>query len=463
MLLTGVAWFAGDLNSGLLYAHRGPLVQLLLTYPAGRVRSHAVAALVGIAYVDGLVADLARNDAATVALFGTVVLAAAWRRHTSAGVLRSARTSALAGCVIATAPLLVSSVTRFAGGDPGLTAVWGFDLAVMLVAAGLTADLRWGAWTSAAVTDLVIELGDRRAPRSLRAALARILDDPGLEVAYRAEGGWLDETGTPGALPGADDSRVVTLVHENGEAVAALIHDPTALTDPVLAASVASVARLALANARMQAEIAARVAEVSRSRHRLVEAGDEERQALRDELGTGAESRLEAVALQLAVLSEHDGGEAVRGLATELDGALADLRRFAQGIYPSALTDEGLRAALVELGARSNVPVALSAPEKRFAPSVEAAAYFVCAEALANVAKYADATQVGIDLSATDLELVVRVADDGAGGADPAHGSGLRGLVDRVEALGGALRVDSRRWEGTCVEARLPLPSVEAP
>jgi signal transduction histidine kinase len=145
-------------------------------------------------------------------------------------------------------------------------------------------------------------------------------------------------------------------------------------------------------------------------------------------------------------------------LDVELDDARADLHRFAQGIHPRALTERGLGAALAELAGQAAVPVTLDVTEQRFPATHEAAAFFVCSEALTNVTKYAAVARVDIRVSRVGERLVVRVSDDGAGGADPAGGSGLRGLADRLEALGGALHLDSPAGAGTCLEAELPLP-----
>ena len=358
---------------------------------------------------------------------------------------------------------MFAAITRATGAGADTEALWAYYVAVTVTAVGLTADLLWGRWTRAAVTGLVIDLGDRHEPQALRAALARALGDPGLQVAYRVAGsdGWVDEIGRPVELPAGDVAGPgVTLVHEGGEAVAALLHDPAVLADGELAASVAAAARLAVANAGMQAQMTTRLREVDASRRRLVEAGDDERRRLGDELHTGVQQRLGAISDRLATLAAHRDGEraiALRRLSAELDEAQGDLARFAAGIHPQALTDHGLGAALAELAARSPVPVALAVVERRFPSTYEAAAFFVCSEGLANVAKYAGATRVDIDVTASDERLVVRVADDGRGGADATRGSGLRGLTDRVQALGGALQVQSPLGAGTRLRADLPI------
>lgn len=463
MLLTGGAWFAGDLSEALLYAHRGPLVHLLLAYPSGRLRSRFTGAVVAVAYVDGLVPAIARSTWPTVVLMAAVVVAAAARYRAAGGAERRARAVALAATSAIGGTLVFAAITRAAGPHADTEALWAYYVAVTATAVGLTADLLWGRWTRAAVTGLVIDLGDRHEPQALRAALARALGDPGLQVAYRVAGsdGWVDELGRPVELPPRDVAGPgVTLVHDRGEAVAALLHDPAVLADGELASSVGAAVRLAVANAGMQAQMTTRLREVDASRRRLVEAGDDERRRLGDELHTGVQQRLRAISDRLATLAAHRDGEraiTLRRLSAELDQAQGDLARFAAGIHPQALTDHGLGPALAELAARSPVPVTLTVVERRFPSTYEAAAFFVCSEGLANVAKYAGATRVDIDVTATDERLVVRVADDGRGGAEASHGSGLRGLTDRVQALGGALQVQSPHGAGTQLRADLPI------
>jgi len=218
--------------------------------------------------------------------------------------------------------------------------------------------------------------------------------------------------------------------------------------------------RLAVANVRLQADVAERVGDVAASRRRLVEAGDEQRRRLREQLRGGAEQGLGEVSHELAALAAGRQGEtaaALGALVAELDGARSDLARFAQGVHPRALSERGLQAALSELADQAAVPVVLDVPDQRFPGPQEAAAFFVCSEALANVAKYADSSGVRIAVAAIGPRLIVHVVDDGPGGADAARGSGLRGLADRVEALGGALSVKSPVGAGTRLEAELPI------
>jgi signal transduction histidine kinase len=324
----------------------------------------------------------------------------------------------------------------------------------VLVAVGLFADLLWGRWTQAAITGLVVDLGEPEQAGTLQAKLARAVGDPSLVVAYRLpdSDGYVDEAGRPVDLSAAGVNRTVTWLRQGGQQIGALVHDAAVLDDPDLVGAAAAAAVVALANARLQAEIRARVAEVEASRRRIVEAGDAERRRLEGELQQGAERRLAHVGELLA-----DRGPRAADLQRELQAARAALAEFARGVHPRTLTEAGLAVALDELRERCPVPVQVSVPQRRLEPAVEAAVYYVCAEALTNVAKYAQASQAAINVQRRDDLVVVEIFDDGVGGADPARGSGLRGLADRVEALQGRLRIDSPPGGGTRLLAELRL------
>ncbi len=202
--------------------------------------------------------------------------------------------------------------------------------------------------------------------------------------------------------------------------------------------------------------------ELRSSRVRLVRAGDEARRRLERNLHDGAQQRLVSLslALRLAHARLRDAPEEAErllaGASEELAQALEELRELARGIHPAVLSERGLSAALEALAGRAPVPVGVTVPPERFSPAVEAAAYYVISEALANVAKYAEASAVEIWVTRQNGRAVVEVADDGVGGADPTRGSGLSGLVDRVEALDGVLKVDSKPGAGTRIRAEIP-------
>jgi signal transduction histidine kinase len=222
-------------------------------------------------------------------------------------------------------------------------------------------------------------------------------------------------------------------------------------------AAFAELVAYAIENAEARDEIAA-------SRARLVEAADEARRRIERDLHDGAQQRLVAAALDLTLLEkelEQDPVSARIVLARareQLDGGLRDLRDLARGIHPSILTDRGLAVALQGLAKRAPMPVELNvAVPERLDPAIEAAAYFLVSEALTNVAKHARAETATVEVAANDDAVVISVTDDGAGGAQTGRGSGLGGLTDRVEAVGGRLEITSAEDEGTRIRARLPV------
>jgi signal transduction histidine kinase len=208
-------------------------------------------------------------------------------------------------------------------------------------------------------------------------------------------------------------------------------------------------------------------AELRRSRARIVEATDEERRRLERDLHDGAQQRLISVSLALRRLHGRLAADATvdretlaasEAATTELRLAIQELRELARGIHPAILTEAGLGPAIAALAERSVVPATVrSLPDRRLPPAVEATAYFVVSEALANVAKYAAATILSIAADCTPTTLRIEVGDDGVGGADAERGTGIRGLQDRVAAIGGRLTVDSPAGQGTLLVAELPI------
>ena len=222
-------------------------------------------------------------------------------------------------------------------------------------------------------------------------------------------------------------------------------------------ADFAELVALALANAEARRELAA-------SRARIVQAADDERRRLERNLHDGAQQRLVALSLDLRMCERRlEAGDPaavdlLRGAAAELAGALEELRELARGIHPAILSDKGLVPALEMLAGRATIPVELDAAlDDRLPAPVEAAAYYLVAEALTNAAKHAAASSVNVAVTRRNGRAVVEVADDGVGGVDQKKGSGLRGLRDRVEALGGTLEIDSPAGVGTTLRARLPV------
>ena len=317
-----------------------------------------------------------------------------------------------------------------------------------------------------AVGELIERLNNPEADRSLGLALADALGDRSLKLVYwrPSAGHYVTYDGRPVELPEAGSGRAVTEVEREGIRVGAIIHDASLADEPGLVRAVAASAALALENERLEAELRARLDELQTSRSRLVEVSMFERRRLERDLHDGAQQRLVALSLQLGLakrrLEEGQDGAAgamLDAARDELARALEELRELARGIHPAVLTDRGLEPALEALAERAPLPVSLDQmPAERLPAPVEAAAYFVVAEALTNVVKYAGASTAAVRIRRNGSYAVVEVRDDGVGGADPTIGTGLRGLADRLAALDGRLEVHSPPGEGTTVRAEVP-------
>jgi signal transduction histidine kinase len=315
------------------------------------------------------------------------------------------------------------------------------------------------------VGDLVIELRSATTPGHVEAALERALGDPSLVLAYWLpdEGRYVNAEGAPVEVPEGGVDRGVRIVEQEGERVAALVYDGSLEEERELVDSASAAAAMALENARLQAETRAHLAELRASRARIVEAGDVERRRLERDLHDGAQQRFVTLSLALSLVEKRlesdpaQAGQLLTEAKKELVEGLDELRELAHGIHPAALSQGGLGLAVETLAARSPVPVTLDVTlHERLPEPVEVAGYFVVSEALTNVAKYAQASAVIVALARRNEILVVEVRDNGVGGASADEGSGLRGLTDRVEALGGQLSVRSPAGGGTTVRAEIP-------
>jgi len=448
----GAAWFAANLALGALaYLHRGPLVHAAVAAAgAGPVLAGAA---IAAGYADALALGAAHG---WLDITAAVLLAA----------LAARADARLAGSLLALATALAigaSATLTDASAGYADVALYAYEAAICAGALLLAATATRGARAAAGITDLVVELGPaRRSPRA-RDALARALGDATLEIAYwlgdaRA---WVDLEGNPVAAPAANGRRATTMVEHDGERIAALVHDRGLLDDPELVGAVRDAAGLMLANDRLEAAAGARLVELRGSRRRIVAARDRQRATLARRLNEGPGQRLAEVAVTLHEAADGapptaEQSELLELIGTELALARSEIEELARGIHPRVLTERGLAAALATLAERAPFGVAVSAPGDRLAAPVEATAYFVCSEALANAAKHARATRARCAVAVHDGRVCVEVADDGVGGADPAGGSGLRGLADRVETAGGMLTVSSPAGHGTTIRAELP-------
>jgi signal transduction histidine kinase len=496
----GYLFFLGELVAALPYAF---LVQMLLSFPDGQLHTRLERLVVAAAWFDVTIMQwaplpflqfprsphcercppnplLAANQVhiadafekaqaaiAVVILVGLIVaLTRRWRGF--AAVQRRSLAPVIWTGALALFVLIVALATKLAGSEgPTYNTIY---LVGLLPLAAVPYSFLAGLMQSrfsraAAVSELVAQLS--AAPehrRGLRDALADAFGDPSLMLAY-----WLpdrehyvDAEGHRIRLP-RGGSRAWTPVQRNGAPLAVIVHDAALADERQLLTAAGAAAGLALENERLQAELRARVEELERSRQRIIEAGLAERRQLERNLHDGAQQRLVALSLNMRlardrIATDPEGAhELIVEAMGELESATEELRELARGIHPAVLSDRGLPAAVKALAVRMPVPVSLGQmPPARLSPLVEIASYYVVAEALTNVAKYAHASSAEVRIIQSNGSVTVEVSDDGMGGADPEHGSGLRGLADRVASLDGSLEVDSSAGRGTTVRARIP-------
>lgn len=514
MVAVGLAWFTpaiGNIPLGIFWSlswdfgslYLVLLAQLFLSFPTGRLRTRWDRGVIAGAYTWWVLGNVAvaltwnpvfagqrpfehnvfylfgsphLNDVVgTVSDVGAVVLAVLAAGTVLRHWLRASKPGrrALAPVLWATAPTAAWVIVDQLGIRVLVSArLWdavhtlGY-LVLMALPFGFLIGLLRVRLGRGAVGNLVVELGGHAGPRAgLREALARVLGDPSLQILYRVRGAggceFVDDAGRPGALP-EGTGRSVTVLDRDGTPIAALVHDPALESEPELLESAAAAARLAIDNERLQAEVRAQLREVRASRARIVEAGDRERRRVERNLHDGAQQRLVTLSMALGMIRDRAGTSAPADLARELDdaiaelsGAIGDLRQLARGIHPAILTNEGLEAALESLAARCPIPVAVRCQAARCPEAVEVTAYFVVAEGLANVAKHSSATSTNVTVTQNGGGIRVEVADDGVGGVFKETGSGLRGLDDRVAAIGGTFSIDSAPGRGTRLVAELP-------
>jgi signal transduction histidine kinase len=510
MVFIGFAWFAtflADASSPLVFTLGKGLeslyllgfVYLVLSFPTGRLRGKLDRGLIAAAVVLVTVVELAwllfadarsqicsdcphnafeitRNDGVAdgilqgqrsvgvvLSVFTVALLVRRWLRA-SAPERRAGAPVLWAGTAMFAA--LAFSVANDIFDRPlGEGPAWTREIVFASIPIAVLAVLLQRRLARGAVAGLVVELGESSTSVDLPEALGRALGDPSLELAYwvPASARYVDAGGVPVQLPQPGDERTATVVERQGEPIAALIHDPAVAENNELVQSVCAAAALTLENARLHAELRARLAELQASRARLVEATETERRRIERDLHDGTQQRLVSIAMTLGLAESKLAADrpAVQPVLREardvLTLALAELRELTQGIRPAILVERGLPAALDDLSRRAALPVRPDiAVSGRLPEQVEGAAYFVASEALANAAKHSHASEVRLAASQQGGVLVLEVADDGIGGAAAGGGSGLRGLADRVEALGGRLTVSSPPGRGTRLRAEIP-------
>ncbi len=403
------------------------------------------------------------------AALAVAVVAGRWALAT--GPRRRVLAPPLAMGVALTAAIAVAVVQRQSSVSSPIPGALGAGLAIGLAAMphAFTWDLVQGRLARAKVADLVVSLGSGPGPEGMRGALSRALSDRSVSVLVWSDeaGAYLDEAGRPADLPRGDPGRSFTVLERQGQPLGAIVYDPALLEDPALLDSVAAAAATAIENDRLQAEVEAQLVEVQASRARIVAAGDQQRERLERDLHDGAQQQLVALAIELRSArlrvdaeQQPELAEALANASARAESAVGELRELARGIHPVVLTEAGLAAGIESLARRATIPVTVDVDiPPGLPPAVETTAYFLVSEALANVAKHAGASGAQVRASVAGGVLRIEIADDGIGGADPARGTGLRGLTDRVAAVGGSLFVLSPAGGGTQLLAEIPCAS----
>lgn len=448
---TMIAWLAALLAQ----QYTAVMCHSILTFPTGLAGGRRSVAAISTTYVAALV-----SPPLGPILVAAALLAGIGVTWLSAGIdaRRQRRPAVLIGVLFAIGlvsaqaiPILIPAGARF---DVRLVT----QVAFMISATALSAVLLRESRRAARVTDIVVDLDAARGPLTLE--LARAIGDPTLDLGFwlPEQRRYVDLAGRPVDLP-PDANRRTTIIERDGGPVAILVHDTTVTIDEPIRAATARAAELAAVNAGLQANVRAQASAVDASRRRILQASDIERRALQDRLHERVAPTLDDLEAAIA--------EATTRLGTadpDLDGAKEQLRQvrldvasITDDLHPRVLDERGLRGAIAALAARSPIPVTLEWDvEDPRGSEIQAALYYVCSEALANVAKHADATQVVVRARGDARGLHLEIEDDGRGGAKFGVGTGLQGLQDRLATVDGELVLRSRRSGGTRLIATVP-------
>jgi signal transduction histidine kinase len=446
----GVAWFFGNFAAVAVpfvawvaihgaFIHRAVLTHAVTRAPATRLGSPLGRGVVVLAYVVALWPALSTSDAASVAV-GMAILSVAIlgrARRTLAAVALAAAIGGIGAARLAISPMNEQELLHL------------YQAGLVLSAALVALAIRRGSGGPVFV-DRVIELG---GATTLRAALRRVVGDPSLELGFVRDDHYVDEQGQP-LPPIASGSRMTRIA---GKAQAVLIHNPQIGIDSGVVDSIGRALDLTAEHARLQAETHEQLAQLRASRRRLLLARDRQRVLMARRLDQGVEQRLAEIEASLKVIERSDrlSSDTVVPASLRVREARRAVQALARGLRPAALETRDLKAAFQALADVSPVPVLLTFEVGNVDPAIEQALYLICSEALANVAKHAHATTTRIRLAYIDQRLLLEIADDGRGGADP-RGTGLRGLAERVAAFGGTLRIDSRPDRGTRLTVEVP-------
>jgi signal transduction histidine kinase len=486
------------------------VVYLLLSFPSGRVTSSparvamaATVVLAGLLYLPtalvvqhypepapwstcgidcppnafaigdttpAFVADLVRplREVLTVLVFLGVAFVLAQRTYRAGPLLRRMLVPVLAMAIFRGFALAAYDAAR---GSTTTSATldalgWLYVLSLGLIALSFSFGMLWrGLYATTALQRLTLGLSPRTTPEALREALADALEDPSLQIAYRLPDGldgWVSETATRVEPPHEQRGRILTEVSVNGRRIAAIDTDASLAQDPALLQAAASFALMVLENGRLVRRLTSSIGELAASRARIVAETDQARRTIERDVHDGAQQRLVALRIKLALESERLEHEAPQTaaelelLGAEVDETIDEVRAIAHGIYPSVLRDRGLVEAL-RVAARST-PLSCTVQDDgigRHSQEIESAVYFACVGALANVGR--EATRITITLWA-DESLRFEVRDDDPGSRRPDRGQAwLDEPLDRLAAVAGELAVDAVPGEGTRVTGSVPL------
>jgi signal transduction histidine kinase len=512
LVVSGWMWLAAGLRLSshplaftlgvtLTLMYQPPLLQLALCFPGGVLRSKRerrfvtfffaswlFIAIAGWAFFDprqqipgdasssqnlfllwnspeitNRIGNTARVFQICVGLAVVAVLVARWRSGTPA--YRAAFLPLWLAVILKTAATIWVSlaVVQLSGTLSPAALLWQYPATAVVPFAVL-----FGLWryrfARGTLGEVMVEIGAAPVSDKLVRVLRRSVHDPTLALwLWSAEAEqFVDDDGRPQALPNDTSGRAAIVLERSGTPFGALVFDETLKDQPELLAALSSATALTLENQHMEQQLRDQLIEVRRSRQRIVTAGDDRRRQLERDLHDGAQQRLVAVAMALArarrAQDPNDMRFLVEQAGQDLNEAVAELRELAHGVYPPSLRERGLLASVTALAERAALPIQVKADfPLRPPPTVELAAYFICAEAVTNAVKHAAATSIAISLTSTTKELFMTITDNGRGGAEFGPDGGLLGLTDRAEALGGVLTVTSPPGRGTTISAVLPF------
>ena len=468
LVLCALAWFPSDwrsydeqvlvLGRWLTLVYASLMAHVLMTYPLGRTTDRGTRAAIVLGYLAAALPATAGS--AVLVLLLTCRFAWVTRRHPLGTRENELKAVAGMGAAFGAVLMLTTFVPFVTLDSHSVDLRVALQATLVTTAAVVTASIL-RARSRSSVADLVVEMDDSRGG-GLAFELGMLLGDATLQVGYSWSGGdsFVDPDGRALALPTGND-RAATLIEREGQQVAVLIHRADLTADSVLQDAVARTADIAAANARLQAELRAQMAELEASRRRLVAAGADERIGLERRLRDGPERRLVALT---DVLRDVVGPATPSAIAVplartleQLTSAREELDELADGLHPRILDRLGLAGAIGDLARRCPVPVDVQVhPALDLGDPGAATAYFVTSEALANVAKHSGAARCWVSLALVSNGSILTIGDDGRGGATLTGGTGLLGLSDRVQAVGGSLSISSPAGHGTLLAATIP-------